>query len=136
CADVFCITAVRAVPLSQRNRDHTRTNSARHQDRRLDRAVLRFDLDDVVLGDAELARRLGMYLGPTVPHDLRDRLGQFLQPRLVGAAAVVKKQVWIDENGKFRLGRGWCGRLERRRVETERREMLFLEQSAFAPDAY
>src|ERR1019366_275828 len=65
-----------------------------------------------------------------------DRLGQFLQPRLVGAAAVVKENVRIGVNGKFRLSRGRYGRLERRRVEAERREMLFLEQSAFAPDAY
>src|SRR5208282_89858 len=134
--DVLCITAVRAMPLSQRNRDHTRTDGALHQNRRLDRAVLRFDLDDIVPGDAELARRLGMDLGPAVPHDLGDRLGQFLEPRLVRAAAVVKENVWIGVNGKFRLSRGRYGRLERRRVEAERREMLFLEQSAFAPNAY
>ena len=124
------------MPLPERHRDHAGTHRALDQDRRLDRAVLGFDLDDVVLGDAELARRLGMHLGPAVPHDLRDRLRQLLQPRLVRAAPVVKKNVWIGVNREFHLSRGRHRRFERRGVEFERRQMLFLEQSAFAPDVY
>jgi hypothetical protein len=42
-----------------------------------------------------------MNLGPVIPNDLRDRLGNFLEPWLVGAAAVVEEDVRVRDERKF-----------------------------------
>src|SRR5439155_4704152 len=100
-----------------------------------DHAVLGLELDNVVFVDAEHARGLGMNLGPTVPDDLSDRLGQFLQPWLVRAAPAVKKNMRIRIDRKPR-GIWRRGRLERRGTQPERRNVLFFEKSAFALYVY
>ena len=46
-----------------------------------------------------------MHFDPAVPRDLRDRIRQLLQPRLVGAAAIMEHRMWIDDHLLVRRGR-------------------------------
>src|SRR6202165_4711413 len=39
-----------------------------------------------------------MHLHPTMPSDLRDRVGELLQPRFVGAAAVMEHGMGEDDD--------------------------------------
>src|SRR2546425_11393217 len=61
-----------------------------------------------------------MDLHPRVPRDLRDRVGELLQPRLVRAAAVVQRQ--RRENDQRHLLRRVAADDPRQRVEGARPE--------------
>ncbi len=83
--------------LAGRNGDHVGPHDGRDPRRRPHRAARRIEPQDVAVLDLPLGRGLGMQLHPAVPRDLRDGVGQLLQPRFVGAAAVVQGDVRVHE---------------------------------------
>ena len=93
------------MPLAQRDGDRVLMNSEIRECRRPHRAVRRLDLEDVAALDAEPLRGLGMDLDPRAPADLRDRVGQLLEPRLVRAATVAEHRRRIRDEEEVALRR-------------------------------
>ncbi len=56
------------------------------------RAELRLEEQEVSGRESPLRGGVGMDFDPTVPRDLRDRIGKLLEPRLIGAASVVENR--------------------------------------------
>ena len=98
---------------------------------RLDGSMRRANRQPVALRNPQAFGGLGVNLKPGIPDRLRDRVGQFLQPGLVGAAAVIiarrgvgnkRQRVFVHSSWavKSRLGKGclkygW-GELDRERL--------------------
>src|SRR5512146_2704662 len=87
-------------------------------------ATLVLDLDYILAANAKLLRRRNAQKNGISPSDLNHRLGQFLQPAVVGETPVVNGWVLAEQN--FYAAAGWlwrrksasagCDRFRRRRA--------------------
>ena len=114
---VLGVPAVGLVALPGRDREHVGSDTRRDPHGRPQRAVRRLEQQDVAVFHLPLRRRLGVHFDPGVPGDLRDRVGQLLQPWLVRAAAVVQGDGGTYEQQRL-VGRGFPS--EGRHVAGER----------------
>ncbi len=106
------VAAVVAMAGPERQRDRARPRLGAHHRRHLDRAGGGRELEQIAGDDAEplgVARR---DLGPSAPHHGGERVGQLLEPRLVGAATVAVLRR-LEEEQRERVGRGARRRLAR-----------------------
>jgi hypothetical protein len=94
--------------------------------RQLHAAVGRGELHHIAPRQTELARGLRGHLDPAAPRHLGHGVRRFLQPRLVGAPAVVEAKRWIHDEGMravaLELGRldAQAARVELRRAPARR----------------
>src|SRR3954468_9277632 len=97
------------MPLTQRDADRVLVNSHIRECWCRDRAGRGLHLEEVAAIDAEALRGLGVNLDPRRPRDLRHRIRQLLQPRLVRATSVAEQRVRIrDEEEIAGGGGGWA----------------------------
>jgi hypothetical protein len=103
--------ASRRVPLADRERDRLGVMPEIEVRGSAHLPVLRRHLDDVAALDPEPRGGLRMDLDPRAPEHLGDRIGQLLQPRLVGAPTVAEDRRQIrDEDRSRRARRRWAAR--------------------------
>ncbi len=91
------VAAMGGVPLTGGDGQDARHHGGRDPYRCTYRAIRRRQQDHVAALHLPLRRRPGVHLDPAMPGDLRHRVRQLLQPRLVGAATVVQRGVGEDE---------------------------------------
>ena len=96
--------------IAQGQADHAIGHAGQEEGRGQDLRVAGGKLDQFVLLDADLAGRLLAHYCRVVPGEPRHRVGQFLQPAIVGEAAVVDF-VGVEDQLVLALGRrtGWFG---------------------------
>jgi hypothetical protein len=91
------------VALTRWDRDRVLVNSHIWERWSANRPVRRLHLEDVASIDAEPLRRLGVQLDPRAPRDLRDRVGELLEPRLVGTAPVAENRRLVRDEEEIAL---------------------------------
>src|SRR5580698_4476716 len=91
--------------------------------------AVQFEFDYVFGGDVETLRHLGADLDGVVPGELRHRLGEFLEPAVVGELSVVDGGVATD----VELDGGGVGFRPRRRNGCLCTQRLRRERSALNP---
>ena len=109
------------VPLPHRHRHRARMDEVAGVGRQLDRPVRRRQLDQVAPLDTQLGRGLARDLDPRVPRHLGHGVRRLLQPREIGAAAVVEAAGRVDDQRvrAVALERGRAG-LDAARLRTQR----------------
>ena len=117
--------------MPKRHGDNAPPDPLADQRRRFDGTLGASQFDNLIRCDADLLCGVRMNLGPAIPNELSDRLGNFLEPWLVGAASVGEKRMRIcikHELGNFR--RVWSA-LQCRGFQRDLRSGGRGEKSAF-----
>src|SRR5579885_271978 len=128
---ILRVAPVRAMALAERHSDYAGMNVFRDERGHRDDSVVGAKFEHLVAPDSQSAGGIGMNLGPVVPHDLSDRFGNFLKPRLVRADPIVEKDMRIGDQDEFGILIGRCRSPEARRVEPDRGRFWRGEESAF-----
>ena len=97
-ADVGTDAAGLGAAIAEENCDGVVGMSGLRPDRSADFAAIDIDLDDIAGVQAGLLRLVGTYQHAIVPAKIHDRLGRFLQPAVVGAAAVVDHRIAAEDD--------------------------------------
>ena len=100
-------------PVADRDRDHPLVGAGLHQRWKCNTFAARADRHQLAVGDAEGCRALGREAGVVVPDHLRDRVGELLQPGVVGERAVAQGHLLVEP--QLEVGGGAQGAERERR---------------------
>ena len=92
--------------VAQREAEGIIREAGLHPDRPDDFASAEFDLDDVLILDAEFFRRLAADEHETIPDRLGDGVGEFLEPGVIRPASVIHLEVAMEDDFQAFLRRG------------------------------
>ena len=113
-------------PVPDRRRDDLVRLAGVHEDRDIDRGAPNLQVHNTAVDEIELPRIFGRDFQCVAPDLFGQGLRTFLQPRIVGKAAVPDRRVGCERQGKAarRLGRRELRRLNRGRGDVARRGIL------------